>query len=141
MTATATRTPKQSPEIKSNPWLITRDAATGCWLVPSASSDRTYSVSLSAAAAGVYPDACQCEAAQHGRRCWHVETAELREQLDHTAEACRAYYAGWTLRDLQAEDLRLLTIAAAEGLGPFLLTQYNALGDRIGELTRTVEAA
>ncbi len=132
----------QNPAIKGNPWLPTYDGTADRWLVPSASDDAViYPVSLSAAALGIFPDACRCLAAQNGRRCWHVSTVELRIHLDDTADHCRAYYATFTPGALRQEDERLRALIDAGEAGPFLLTQYAALGDEVGSRTARPIAA
>lgn len=122
--------PKQDANVKGNPWLLTRNES-GNWLVPSATTGRVYTVNTALSRIGDYRLACQCEASRHDRCCWHVETAELREQLDDCLAKCLRHYAGWSRRELEDEDLRLRVIMSVEGAGPFLMTQYSACGDTL----------
>lgn len=122
--------PKQDANVKGNPWLLTRNES-GNWLVPSATTGRVYTVNTALSRIGDYRLACQCEASQHDRLCWHASTAELREQLDDCLAKCLRHYARWTIAELQAEDLRLRVIMSVEGAGPFLLTQYTSVGDTL----------
>lgn len=120
--------PKQDPNVKGNPWLLTWDDEAARWIVPSASGPLRYAVDLNAAAAWDWQNACTCLAQ---RRCWHIDAAELREQLDDCLAKCLRHYAGWSRRELEDEDLRLRVIMSVEGAGPFLMTQYTALGDTL----------
>lgn len=126
--------PKQNPDIKGNPWLLTWDDEAARWIVPSASGPLRYAVDLNAAEAGDWENACRVvdggPCPGHGR-CWHISVSELREQLDDCLAKCLRHYAGWSRRELEDEDLRLRVIMSVEGAGPFLLTQYTAVGDTL----------
>lgn len=119
---------RQDPNIKNNPWLLEWDDEAARWIVPSASSNRRYVVDLNAAAVGDWAAACSCQAQT---RCWHCDSAELRDLLDDCAEKCLRHYANWSQTELEAEDLRLRVIMSVEGAGPFLLAQYTAVGDTL----------
>lgn len=133
---------KQDREIKGNPWLVTPIASPGrdddLWLVPSASGGPDYTVDLLALAAGVdFRAVCTCVCT---RRCWHIDAAVLRRQLDRVAANCARHYDGWALADLQAEDRRLRALFA-DAPSHFLTVQYAALGDAILARSAVPEAA
>ena len=121
---------KQDQYLRCDPYTAELHEAYGeteVYLVQSASDTETrYRVEIDLA----YPehDRCSCPARVP---CNHIDRARLRGLLDDCLAKCLRHYAGWSRRELEDEDLRLRVIIAAQGAGPFLLTQYTAVGDTL----------
>jgi hypothetical protein len=139
MTATATRTPKQDPDIRGNPYacayLHSNDEG-DIYLVKSASlAGRVYF-------AAIHPtdpdeDDCSCQATA---RCWHLDAARLMQQIERVAANTASHYATWQLAEMEAEDARLRA-ELADADSWLLRAQLGEVGTRIGELLARQEAA
>ena len=114
---------KQNMDIKSNPWLVEMLGDNKA-RVPSASDSRlTFNVDLAL-------QTCNCGAF---KRCWHVDTTELRARLDVTVENCRNRYSQMRLAELLVEDERLRALLAEDD-SHSLRAQYGECGNAINVL-------
>jgi len=114
---------KQNPEVKGNPWLVEMLGDNKA-RVPSASDSRlTFNVDLAL-------QTCNCGAF---KRCWHLDTSELRARLDVTVANCRSRYSRMRLTELMAEDDRLRALLAEDD-SHSLRAQYGECGNAINAL-------